>query len=149
MAKTAAGKTVDQKELRAQAVANLSKHIQTYQTADVQGVGHWVNVPPDYDDWHFVRFNKQESYHREVAAVLLQQGYVECAAHKELAKVRCIGFESDGDNRHYLCCPPEVKVHHEKIKHEKMMRRFKLMEKDFGNHLSNVGGDVHIERRGR
>ena len=147
MAKTAAGKSVDPKDLRAKAVANLSKHIQAYETADIHGVGHSVKVPKGMEDWHFVRFNKQTAYHREVAALLLSQGYLDCA--KAAPEVRCVGFEADGENRLYLCCPPEVSIWHRKEKQEKIRKRYKLMEKDFGSHLNNIGGDIEIEHRNR
>ena len=147
MAKTAAGKQVDSKELRAQAVANLSQHIKAYESADVQGVGHWVQIPKGMEDWHFVRFNKQVPYHREVAALLLSQGYLDCA--KAAPTARCVGFEADGENRLYLCCPPEVKIWHAKEKHAKLKQRFNLMEKDFGAHLAGMPGDVTVESRDR
>ena len=142
MAKTAAGKTQDGKELRAKAVSNLSKHIQAYETAGVSGAGHWVGIPDELKDWHFVRFNKSVAHHREVAALLLNQGYLEC--NKVAPTARMIGFESDGENRMYLCCPPEVKAWHNAEKARKRAIRFELMKKDFGGHLSGIPGEVQI-----
>ena len=145
MPKTAAGKKIDEKELRAKAVAGLTKHIEAYETAGAQSVGHWINVPKEMQDWHFIRFNNSVPQHREVAAMLLQQGYIDLKT--AAPQVRIIGFESDGENRLYLGCPPEVKVWHKREKERKRKQRFQLMVKDFGGHLSGVGGDVEIKSR--
>jgi len=144
-AKTAAGKTPDTKEMRAKAVASLSKHIEAYETAGTSGAGHWVGIPDDVQDWHFVRFNRSSPHHREVASLLLSQGYLEA---KDVApSARMIGFESDGDNKMYLCCPPEVRVWHQNEKERKRRERFSLMEKDFGKHLHGIPGKIEVDIR--
>lgn len=135
------------KELRAKAVASLSSHIEMLDTADKQGVGHWVNIPDEMKSWHFVRFSKAEPHHREVAHALLAQGYLKC--EDAAPGVRCIGFEADGENRMYLCCPPEVHVWHQNEKQRKRRQRFKILEKDFGAHLANIDGDITIDHRKR
>ncbi len=145
--KTAAGKTPDTKELRAKAVAKLNKHIQAFETGEQHGVGHWVNVPESMKDWHFVRFNKSVPYHREVSALMLSQGYFKC--EEVAAMVRCMGFESDGENRLYLCCPPEIREWRLQDRKRKIAQRFKLMKKDFGGHLSRIEGELEIDHRTR
>ena len=135
------------KDLRAKAVANLTKHIEMIDVVEKQGVGHWVNIPKGLESWHFVRFSKAEPYHREVAHAMLAKGYLKC--EDAAPEVRCIGFESDGENRLYLCCPPEVHVWHQNEKERNRRKRFQILEKDFGSHLANIDGDISIEHRKR
>ena len=75
--KTAAGKTYDEKEMRAQSVQAAIKQNQIYVQGEQYRIGTWIGVPREFHNWHFYTILRNHPPHEELYANLKSWGFKE------------------------------------------------------------------------
>jgi len=105
MSMAVASKTWDTEAMRAQAVMASQAHIRQIERDERMSIGTWIDLPFGLERWHFIRCGRK-SDPRAVAMFrrLTRSGYVPAPP-----QVRLIGFEGEGSEGLYTCCPPEVR----------------------------------------
>ena len=143
----------DAEKLRQECMTDLNTQIEAYESQGELEIGTYLNVPPEFNGWHFCRYSLAVPHHREIAYMLIRHGWRVAKGkfdgNKEyIPRIMCVGFERGGDNNLYLMCPPEVMIQQERRKADKK-RQLKRMSggDEFGGMLGSIDGQVSVESR--
>jgi hypothetical protein len=93
--------TLTAEAAEAQSVLRMNEWITQVDAAERMSVGSWLNIPPQYTGWVFMRCGLRGVDRAEaLAASLRRMGYMDAPRGTQ-----CAGFDSDGERGLYLMIP--------------------------------------------
>jgi len=94
---------------RAKAAMAAQHYINDIELIESMSIGTYRNVPRGAENWHFIRCGRRGDPRAEaMKGKLMRMGF-----RPAPPQLRCLGFEKEGADGLYVCCPPET---HAKIR---------------------------------
>ena len=144
---TASGDVFDVEKERMLSFERNKSYIEAYEEGQMRGIGCWINIPPNMQDWHFVLFERI-AHHQGRVAMMRQSGYRDAPECGRMA-----GSSVADERRLVLCAPPATVKKNRDIARQAKIRNEKFITDKFGGHISALQdelgkyGDVEVTKK--